>query len=100
MIAILSKLDIQIYRKNFHPDLEKNSCGEGFELIPGDIPGDGVLGRVKVGDTDECAELCLNNNQCRSYEYSVTEKWCNLNRELKPTEPVYGDYFFCSLKGT
>ena len=77
-----------------------NPCGEGFELIPGDTPGPGVLGQVKVGDTDECAELCLNNSLCRSYEYySDTEKWCNLNKELKPTEPVWPNQVFCSLKG-
>ena len=76
-----------------------NPCGKGFELIPGDsheVP----LFQSKVGDTDRCAELCLSTNLCKSYEYSVTEKRCHLQSELKPNFPVWKDYVFCSLKGT
>ena len=79
-------------------------CKDGFKLIPGDVPGRGEFGSngkfSNISDTDQCGTLCLANLWCKSYEYSATEKCCNLNRKAEPTDPkIYKDYSFCSLKG-
>ena len=79
-----------------------SNCRDGFELIPGDIPGWGQFGNAgkfsNIEDTDKCGQLCLANSHCKSYEYSETEKKCNLNRASKPNRGVYKDYSFCAVK--
>ena len=37
-------------------------------------------------------------SRCRSYEYSATEKKCNLNTDASPTAGVYRDYAFCVME--
>ena len=73
----------------------------GFHLVPGDYPGMGQVGSyTNVSDTDECGRLCLLNTAgCRSYEYSRTERRCNLNIVDAPTKGVYKDYAFCVYPG-
>ena len=85
-------------------EIHGSVCKEGFKLIPGDVPGRGEFGAngkfSNISDTDECGARCLANLWCKSYEYSATEKCCNLNRKAEPTDPkIYKDYSFCSLKG-
>ena len=69
----------------------------GFHLVPGDYPGMGQVGSyTNVSDTDECGRLCLLNTAgCRSYEYSTTEKKCNLNTVAAPSDGIHKDYAFC-----
>ena len=66
--------------------------------MEGDYPGWGQVGSYSdVRFTWECAELCIYQTHpaCRSYEYSTTEKICNLNTVGGPTEGKYKDYAFC-----
>ena len=86
-------------------EIHGSVCKDGFKLIPGDVPGRGEFGSKgkfsNISDTDQCGTLCLANLWCKSYEYSATEKCCNLNRKAEPTDPnIYKDYSFCSLKGS
>jgi len=93
-------------------------CAEGFRLVPGDIPGNGQVDLRSTGersisdvsDTAACAELCIATDgvpfftqqglsghkfPCKSYEYSASEKICNLNRASVPTRDAVRDYAFC-----
>ena len=91
-------------------------AGPGFELWEGNVVGRGfknfdnytVCRYVANHDNcihhDEiitlhfrCKRACLSEEKCRSYEFSPTEKRCNLNEEHKPTDPrgKFGDYRFC-----
>ena len=86
-------------------EIHGSVCKDGFKLIPGDVPGRGEFGSngkfSNISDTDQCGTLCLANLWCKSYEYSATEKCCNLNRKAEPTDSnIYKDYSFCSLKGS
>ena len=73
---------------------------DGFHLVPGDIPGMGQIGSyANVSDTDGCGRLCLKNPECRSYEYSKTSLYCNLNRADAPTQAVHDDFAFCVFSG-
>merc|ERR1719369_1282099 len=75
---------------------EDPTCGEGFVLAPGDIPGWGqIRGRIKT-DAKGCAKLCSNNKDCCSYEYSPRKKRCNLNRDCKPSRKKFEDFNFCA----
>ena len=71
-------------------------CSKGYVLVPGDIPGWGqIQGRIKT-DAKGCAELCNDNKDCCSYEYSPRKKRCNLNRDCKPTRKKFKDFNFCA----
>ena len=75
------------------------ACGPGFKLEPGDIPGWGQAGSFSnIADTEACGEACQDVSRCRSYEYSATEKKCNLNTDASPTAGVYRDYAFCVME--
>ena len=75
------------------------ACSPGFELEPGDIPGWGQAGSFSnIADTEACGEACQDVSRCRSYEYSATEKKCNLNTDASPTAGVYRDYAFCVME--
>ena len=75
---------------------ENLDCKDGFQLVPGDILGWGQIGSTgNVKDTDGCGDLCRNTTGCKSYEYSTTEKICNLNTDSEPTAEVYRNYAFC-----
>ena len=73
-----------------------SDCKEGFHLVPGDYPGWGQVGYFpNIADTDECGTKCLSTAGCRSYEYSTTERICNLNTVDAPSQNIYKDYAFC-----
>ena len=73
---------------------------EGFHLVPGDFAGYGDLAYYgNISDTDVCWRLCLNTPRCKSYEFSRTENWCNLNSVDEPNSPQCGDYTFCAKTG-
>ena len=71
-------------------------CSDGYNLVPGDTPGWGlqIRGRIKT-DNQGCAKLCNKEKNCCSYEYSPTEKLCNLNKDCKPSAEIYKDFSFC-----
>ena len=71
----------------------------GYKLVPGDTPGWGLQIRGKIQTTAKgCAKYCSEEKSCCSYEYSPTEKLCNLNKDCKPTAEKYEDFDFC-VKG-
>ena len=73
-------------------------CPAGFLLRPGDIPGRGQIGNNPSTEAtiSDCSNRCNSQPNCFSFEYSATEKKCNLNRDYLPTQDVYKDYSFCS----
>ena len=77
-------------------------CPEGYILVEGDVGGYGNVGdpsSVPDQDLGSCATLCNNlPNECCSFEWSLTEKKCNLNQECAPTGNKFRDYLFC-VKG-
>merc|ERR1719244_1696468 len=77
---------------------EDSECFDGFHLMSGDIPGMGQIDRYKNGQTDNvgCGRLCESNEECCSYEFSPTDKLCNLNKDCKPNAEKHKDYIFCS----
>ena len=75
-----------------------SDCPQGYQLTQGDIPGWG--NSIKPGgylnqNIGQCKDLCNANNLCCSFEWSPTERRCNLNQECVPTEGKYKDYLFC-----
>ena len=71
----------------------------GYKLVPGDTPGWGLQIKGKIQTTAKgCAKQCSASKHCCSYEYSPTEKLCNLNKDCKPTAKKYNDFDFC-VKG-
>ena len=79
-------------------DSEKFVCPDGYKLQPGDIPGSGQIGGNPSIETDVlgCSIRCNELASCCSFEYSPTEKYCNLNKDCSPTESVQKDYAFCT----
>jgi len=76
-------------------------CPFPYTEIPGDVGGWGSLeGHSSIDTVLSCAGLCDGNPACCSFEYSSTEKKCNLNRECQPTKGVYRDYAFCVQGGS
>ena len=81
-----------------------SACPAGFVLLPGDIDGWGQIGNNPSSEAtiSDCSDRCNMYNvlyiepHCCSFEYSATEKKCNLNRDCQPTQGVYKDYSFCS----
>ena len=61
----------------------------------GDIDGPGQIGTIYVDHIFGCSERCNDDPQCRSFEYSPTEKKCNLNKDDAPTQNTYKDFAFC-----
>ena len=72
-----------------------SECKKGFHLVPGDYPGWGQLGSLRIEDTDTCGSLCKSTAGCWSYEFSKSERKCNLNTAIAPTQGIYEDYVFC-----
>lgn len=76
---------------------EVTTCPDGYEESSGDIPGFGQLGgKIGASTVEECAGRCNSNAQCNSFEFSPTERLCNLNRDANPRGGPYKDYAFCS----
>ena len=72
-------------------------CPRGFVEKPGDISGWGQIGHYKnVKNIEKCSQHCFEKENCHSFEYSLTAKICNLNRNPNPTKGVYKDYKFCT----
>ena len=77
-------------------------CPEGYILVEGDVGGYGNVGdppSVPDQDLGSCAALCNDlPDDCCSFEWSPTERRCNLNQECAPTKNKFRDYLFC-VKG-
>merc|ERR1719318_1083726 len=77
----------------------QSMCPNGFKMAEGDIPGWGQI-KGKISTTYfGCGQECAKNQGCCSFEYSSTEKLCNLNSGCKPTVQPYKDYKFCIKEG-
>ena len=83
---------------NFNAPLFFSVCPAGSVLLSGDIPGRGQVGSNPSNETtiSDCSDRCNSEPNCCSFEYSATEKKCNLNKDCRPTHDVYKDYSFCS----
>merc|ERR1712226_103453 len=96
-LKVLVTLAFVLLNGNF--EAEASVCGVNFNLVEGDYPGWGQIGSYfDIGSTDYCALICLSKTSpdCRSYEYSNTERRCNLNTVERPTDKrKYKDYAFC-----
>ena len=78
-----------------------NPCTSGFTQMAGDVGGWGKIGEKGGGETVEdcaqCADMCMSEEECGSYECSPTDLKCNLNSETAPTNTEgFKDYLFCS----
>lgn len=74
-------------------------CPKGYTLKPGDVPGWGSVSNNPKSSTStvsDCSALCDLDASCFSFEYSVTTRICNLNKEKEPTSGRFEDYSFCS----
>ena len=91
----------KISTKDFYLGGVSQGCSAGFEEKEGDVPGWGlsIRGGFEAATTNDCAAQCKAEAECCSYEWSPTEKKCNLNKECLPTASKYKDYHFCALKG-
>ena len=73
-------------------------CPEGYILVEGDSWGE-ALSTASDQDIKSCAALCTDlPGECCSFEWSPTERQCNLNRECAPSHEKFQDYLFC-VKG-
>ena len=50
-------------------------------------------------DIQECGQLCIDNPNCNSFEYSARQQNCYLNNAAEPNNKKYQDYEFCSKIG-
>merc|ERR1711957_453755 len=78
---------------------EVRPCAPGYEMEAGDLPGwgtGGIGGRISADTSLVCAGLCSAKTNCLSFEWSPTQKKCNLNTEAHPTGRPYRDFDFCS----
>lgn len=78
-----------------------NPCTSDFTEMAGDVGGWGEIGDRGGGETVEdcaqCADMCMREEKCGSYECSPTDLKCNLNSETTPTNTDgFKDYLFCS----
>merc|ERR1719187_1868372 len=74
-------------------------CPDGYRLLPGDKPGWGDIGSFRVNSLHECTNKCNERHDCRAFEYSPTEKICNLNNRDVANHPKYKDYITCAKGG-
>jgi hypothetical protein len=76
-------------------------CGKGYDNLYGRVPGAGFR-RLHAGhgisSTDDCAKKCTEEEGCRSYEYNVMTKYCDMNYQALPTQNYTDAGFdFCSM---
>jgi hypothetical protein len=84
----------------FEEEEQESTCPVQYHIEAGDVPGWGsISGLHSINSVSSCAEHCDLTYGCCSFEYSLTERRCNLNRECKPTTTVYKDYAYC-VKGS
>jgi len=82
-------------------------CPAGFRQMVGDVAGSGSstfgteASEVFIATAQACGARCLALENCRSFEWSPTEKRCNLNTAATPDlgSANYLDYVFCSKIG-
>ena len=79
-------------------------CPSGYTLKSGDKPGfgDGNAGGISsnVVSASDCADLCNANTNCKSFEWSPTEKKCARNNiGNPPNSNAYKDYMYCMQEG-
>ena len=75
------------------------SCPTGYEKKIGDVPGWGSdLGSALPLTEGQCAFKCNETDECLSFEHSLVEMACNLNRIAEPTTGADKDFKFC-IKG-
>ena len=55
----------------------------------------GIIDLNSIDNISTCAGYCNANSICCSFEYSPTEKMCNLNMECQPIRPMVEDFCFC-----
>jgi len=73
-------------------------CAEEYEEVEGYTPGAQVKTIGSVVDTHSCAQLCHDEDACRSYEYSVMGRACELHWKPEPTHTgVHAGYVFCQM---
>merc|ERR1712179_703552 len=74
-----------------------SACYGNYDYDAGDVPGWGSIKSFpSIINIALCGGKCDTTPGCCSFEYSPTEKICNLNTECKPTTTeVYKDYRFC-----
>ena len=80
--------------------LTGSTCPVQYTNYAGDVPGWGsIQSLLSINNDTSCAKHCDLTSGCCSFEYSPTERRCNLNRECKPTRAeVHKNYTFC-VKG-
>ena len=77
-----------------------DDCPVGYVKRIGHTPEWGTsLGGALNLTRDKCAERCSETPHCRSFEHSLTELKCNLNKATDPSSGPYKDYAFCSKTG-
>ena len=75
-------------------NLTTTGCPGGFHLNPGNVPGRGFKHRNNQ-KLDQCAKFCRKTKRCCSFEHSLIDRMCNLNKECKPTKGPVKDFVFC-----
>jgi hypothetical protein len=81
----------------FKPEAMRDGpCGEEYDQKDGHTPGAQVRTIGSVVDTEACAKLCDDEDACRSYEYNVMARACELHWNPEPTTAgVHAGYVFC-----
>ena len=77
------------------------SCPWGYVQQEGDAPGWGSdIGSSLDLNKYECAKRCDSQTTCLSFEHSLKQMKCNLNKIADPSEIPYYDYIFCTKQGS
>eukprot|EP01047_Picozoa_sp_COSAG01_P004878 COSAG01_NODE_162_length_23597_cov_21.924130_21_plen_741_part_00 len=76
------------------------NCPSGYIAKSGDKPGfgDSNAGGKRTGilQISSCGQLCNSNSNCKSFEWSPSELFCNLNNVGNPPSTTqYKDYQYC-----
>ena len=73
-------------------------CPSGYIEKIGDVEGGGLTGGYSA-KLAKCASDCDRRDDCKSFEYSPSQKDCKLLNEWEPTGPKYMDLMFCAKEG-
>jgi len=78
-------------------DLRAIPCDDEYEYVEGQFNGGGNIKTVgSVLSTDACAALCNDDTACKSYEYSVMARSCQMNWATDINNNVSAaGYHFC-----
>ena len=83
-------------------DCPRDYCPRGYCPLSGRVGGLGNIGErsiTSVPNSVTCGEHCDATDGCCSFEWSPTEKRCNLNKECFPLIPPIKDYLFFAKSG-